>query len=110
VFGNVLRPSKRRKLRDMDRAEAFSVAEAELKELRRTTYSQLVERLLDKQESVERVGASGARYAVEIQAFWDDKPNGNLRVSTAVDDGGWRAFVPLVVDFIRAPDGSFVGE
>jgi hypothetical protein len=27
-----------------------------------------------------------------------------------VDDGGFRAFVPLTADFIVGPDGSFVGE
>jgi hypothetical protein len=94
----------------MDRAEALSIAQAELAALRRATYSELVERLLDKQEDFERLGASGTRYAVELQAFWDDKPNGNLRVSAAIDDGGWRAFMPLTTDFIRAPDDSFVNE
>ena len=34
----------------------------------------------------------------------------NLQVMVSVDDGGWRAFAPLSVDFIRGPDGSFVGE
>jgi hypothetical protein len=28
----------------------------------------------------------------------------------AVDDGGWRAFVPVTDDFMIAPDGSFVDE
>jgi hypothetical protein len=28
----------------------------------------------------------------------------------AIDDYGWRAFVPLTDDFIMAPNGSFVGE
>jgi hypothetical protein len=31
-------------------------------------------------------------------------------VIVAIDDGRWRAFSPLSVDFIMAPDGSFVGE
>ena len=94
----------------MDRSEALSIAQAELAELRAVTYSQLVERLIDKQEVVEQVGASGTRYQIEKQAFWDDKRNGNLRVIVSIDDGGLRAYSPLGVDFIRAPDGSFVGE
>jgi hypothetical protein len=93
----------------MDREEVLSIARAEVAELRQATYSQLAERLIDKQENVERVGASGASYQVEIQAFWDNKPNGNLRVIVSIDDGGWRAFIPLSEDFIRAPDGSFIG-
>jgi hypothetical protein len=47
-----------------------------------------VTRLLDTQESFERVGASGTRYAVEVRAFWDDKRQGNLRVRAMIDDGG----------------------
>ena len=94
----------------MDRAEALSIAQVEVAALRQATYAQLVERLIDKQENVERVGASGASYQVELQAFWDNKPNGNLRVMVLIDDGGWRALSPLSEDFIRAPDGSFVGE
>jgi hypothetical protein len=83
-----------RKLITMDQAEALAVAHAELAELRKATYSQLVERLIDKQK----------------QALWDDKSKVNLRVIVSIDDGGWRAYSPLGVDFIRAPDGSFVGE
>lgn len=84
--------------------------EEELAKLRQVTYSQLVARLLDKQENVERVGGTGTRYQIELQAFWDNEPNGNLRVMAAIDDGGWRAFIPLTEAFIRAPDGSFIGE
>jgi hypothetical protein len=99
-----------RKLVAMDRAEALAIAHAELAELREATYAELVERLIDKQEVVERIGASGTRYQIEKQALWDDKRNGNLRVIVSIDDGGWRAYSPLGADFIRAPDGSFVGE
>jgi hypothetical protein len=74
------------------------------------SYDDLVVRLLDKQESSARVGARGITYAVEVEAFWDDRPGGNLRVRAMIDDGGVRAFRPLVEDFILAPDGSFVGE
>ena len=94
----------------MDKDEALSLARAELAELRGSSYSELIERLLNRQETFERVGDSGTRYQVELQAFWDDKPNGNLRVSALIDDGGWRAFSPRSVDFIRAPDGSFIDE
>lgn len=43
----------------------------------------------------------------EVQAFWDDEPDGAIRVMASIDDGGWRAFVPLTEDFILAPDGTF---
>jgi hypothetical protein len=42
--------------------------------------------------------------------MWDDDYQQNIRVMGAVDDGGWRAFMPLTDSFIMAPDSSFVGE
>ena len=45
-----------------------------------------------------------------MRLCWDAHPNGNVRVSAGIDDGGLRAFLPLTSDFIKAPDGSFVGE
>ena len=70
----------------MDREEGRSVAQEQLAELRQATYAELVNRLLEKEEHAERLGASGARYSVESQAFWDDKGHGNLRVMVSVDD------------------------
>jgi hypothetical protein len=61
-------------------------------------------------EAFEVTGESGAEYQLEIQSFWDDKPNGDLRVCVSIDDGGLRAYSPLTDSFIIAPDGSFVGE
>jgi hypothetical protein len=55
-------------------------------------------------------GPSGAEYQVEIEAVWDSRQKGHVRVIASIDDGGWRAFVPLCDSFIKAPDGSFVGE
>jgi hypothetical protein len=61
----------------------------------------------------EAVGPSGTQYQLDIFAFWDGgrrAVGGDLRVSVVIDDGGWRAFVPLVEDFIISPTGGFVGE
>ncbi|MGO9591134.1 MAG: hypothetical protein ACLP3K_13945 [Candidatus Acidiferrales bacterium] len=55
-------------------------------------------------------GTDGKAYELEIQATWDEKKNGNVRVLVAVSGGGLSDFVPLCRDFIIAPDGSFVGE
>jgi hypothetical protein len=59
---------------------------------------------------LEVSGVSETQYQVTIQVFWDSKPHGDLRVVGSIDDGGWRAFLPLSDSFIMAPDGSFVGE
>jgi hypothetical protein len=65
---------------------------------------------LKRPETIEVRGKSGAVYQVQTQAVWDGGADGDLRIMVAVDDGGWRAFLPLSEDFIVAPDGSFVGE
>jgi len=93
----------------MDNEEAARVLTQELIRYRLQTYANL-QRLLKDVDAYEVVGPSGAKYQVEIHAVWDDKPNGNLRVMGGIDDGGWRAFVPLTDDFILSPSGEFVDE
>jgi hypothetical protein len=94
----------------MDNEEAIKVLEQELALFRNEPYDKLVERVSAGSLDFERIGPTGKAYQVEIQAFWDDQPGGNVRVVGAIDDGGWRAFIPLHRDFCKAPDGSFVGE
>jgi hypothetical protein len=94
----------------VDKVEARAMLAQQLASLRQLSYQQLVERLLDREETLEVLGASGMRYQVELQGVWDDRPNGVLRILGSVDDGGWRAFAPLTEDLLVAPDGSFVGE
>ena len=95
----------------MDKDEAQDLLRAELVRWQERSYSELVERLLDRQEVREVIGPSGAWYQLEVQAFWDAQPDGVLRVLGAIDDGrGFRANVPLTDDFLVAPDGSSVGE
>ncbi len=45
-------------------------------------------------------GESGAEYQVEIQAWWDDKKDEDIRVSFNIDDGRLSAYMPLSDDFI----------
>lgn len=92
----------------MNKAEARQIMSDRVRELRTLSY----ERLLQLQSSIneEIEGASGARYQLEVQAFWDDKSKKTLRIVTSIDDGGLRAFAPMTESFIVAPDGSFVGE
>ena len=94
----------------MDKAEARTLALARLRELRDVSWTELRERYLDNDETVEVTGSSGVVYQVETQAFWDAAKEGDIRVLVSVDDGGWSAFAPLGVAFILAPDGRFVGE
>jgi hypothetical protein len=93
----------------VEKREARSILQELLDELRERPYSELAKLIGDSQQR-EITGESGTRYQVEMEAVWDDKREGNLRVVAAIDDGGWRAFVPLTDSFIISPDGSFVGE
>ncbi len=66
--------------------------------------------MLREQDDFTVTAPSGKVYQVEIQAVWSRKKDGELMVCGAIDDGGLRAFVPLTMDFIIRPDGTFVGE
>jgi hypothetical protein len=59
----------------MDEAEARDILAAHLSPLRELPYDQLVRRLLDRVETAEAYGPSGAWYQLEVQGFCDAKPN-----------------------------------
>ena len=94
----------------MNRDEARRILELELTAYRAESYEELVRRLSAESLHYERPGPAGASYQVEIQFMWDGVPGGDVLVLGSIDDGGWRAFVPLTLSFIKAADGSFVGE
>lgn len=89
----------------MNREEALSLLNAKLDEYRKLSYDHLAARIGDEEFS-EMVGASGSPYQIEIQIVWDDKPGGAVRVLAAIDDGGWRAFMPLCDALLVTPDGE----
>ena len=93
----------------MDTNEARGILLAESAKYRAKNYGDLVA-LLRHQDTYEITGPSETVYQLEIQAFWDDKATGVLRVRTAIDDRGIRAYVPMIEDFLVTPDGRFVGE
>jgi len=85
----------------------MSVLTVVLGEHRALSYSALKQRIGSSLVR-ELIGPSGTEYQVEVQAFWDANQEGNIRVQGAVSAGFWRQFVPLVDDFIIAPDGTMV--
>ena len=95
----------------MDKKEARDILRGELALYRAKTYAELLS-LRDNKITSTVTAPSGQTYYIVIDAFWDskDKPYDDLRVSGLIDDGGWRAFIPLVEDFIMRPDGTFVDE
>ena len=92
----------------MNKIEAQRILHAQLLPWREGSYRELC-RAVGQSRRFEATGESGLSYQGDVQV-WDDKPNGAIRVMASIDDGGWRAWVPLTEDFVRAPDGTFVGE
>lgn len=93
----------------MDKEEAAAVLAEQLGLYRNKSYAAL-KQLIGQVDACEVVTPGDTLYQIEIQVFWDDKPDGDIRVIGAIDDGGWRAFSPLTDSFFLAPDGSFVDE
>jgi hypothetical protein len=94
----------------MDNQEAAAVLERELDSFRQEPYSELVRRIDLEPVVLERRGKGTTSFQIEIEFLWDGPKGGNVLVIGSVDDGGWRAFVPITRSFIKAADGSFVGE
>ena len=80
----------------MDKSEAQKVLSEQLARFSQRSYSELVPLVESSHvEHLEIYGASGTKYQVEVQFFWDDKPGSVIRVFGSIDDGGIRAFFPL---------------
>jgi len=94
----------------MNKEEAKQILEVEIESFRVKSYAELVKMIDAELFTQERTGSSGKWYQISIQAFWDDKPHGNLRVIGSIDDGGLRAFIPLNEGFIKSRSNTFVGE
>ena len=96
----------------MDTKEARSILAKHLARYRSRSYAALADLIREgRVETAEEVLPSGSRYQIEIQFFWDDKPDGSARVLGCIDDGrGMRAFFPLTDSFILSSAGTFVGE
>jgi hypothetical protein len=91
----------------MDTAEAKSILLAELEKYRGRSYREL-SHLVDAPETLEVTAPSGTWYQLEFEGIWDDKPNDVLRVHGMIDDGGVRAFAPVVECFLINPDGEVI--
>jgi len=94
----------------LNKKEAKEIISTELKQYRTKLYEELIQMIGTEPVTTEHTGPSGQWYQIEIEAFWDDKANENIRVIGGIDDGGWRAYFPLNDDFIKSPSGEFVGE
>jgi len=89
----------------MNKAEAFGVVAIELAKFKAKSYDEL-KSIIDFSDSKEHELENGKYYQTQTQVFWDNpKEKKNIRVYCAIDDGGWRAFFPIVTAFIISPNG-----
>jgi hypothetical protein len=90
--------------------EAAAWVSAEIERLRNLSYDDLLA-LEGQREHRPMETTDGKTLGLETQIFWDDRERRNLRVVVDVWDPSKRISRSIVTnDFIRAPDGSFVGE
>jgi hypothetical protein len=101
---------RKRASRMISREVARGIIEERLKHLRQVSYNELLKRRSETHyECIP--GARGREYRVETTVFWDSpKKKDNLRVMVSVGGAGVSAWRRMCGDFIRAPDGRFVGE
>lgn len=88
----------------MNNDEARLIVRQELMKYRSRPYVELSPLVGAQIPTLVVKAASGADYQVVIQIHWDGKCDGDIRVVGLVDDGGWRAFMPVAEDFITGPN------
>ena len=93
----------------MDKEQAREVLARAMRSYRAKSYGDL-RGLIGRVDAQVIANPDGPDFQVEIEAFWDDRPDGSICVSGGIDDGGWSAFAPLGDNFIMAPNGSIVGD
>jgi hypothetical protein len=94
----------------MNKQEALRILEQELNAFREESYAELSARIDQGPIVSERTGQDSTVYQLEIQVVWDGQKGGNVRAIGSVDDGSWRALVPITRSFIKSADGRFAGE
>jgi hypothetical protein len=94
----------------MDKAEVQRLISTELEAYRAKTYKELVSLIGSEPITYDVTGSDGTKYQIEIEAAWDNEPNGNIRILGSIDDGGFRSFCPMSDDFIKSPSDEFIGE
>jgi hypothetical protein len=87
----------------MDRTIARLLLEQELAQARQRGYGGL-KADVGQEITKQIVGPDGKDYQISVLLVWDAQENGPLRVIVSIDDGSWRAFVPLTADDLIYPE------
>jgi hypothetical protein len=102
----------------MTKDEKRAILSQHLAKFRTWSYAELAARIdtdghLD---TAEGYAPDGTEYSLSFDVFWDDKSNGDIRVSGDFSrNKPFLGFIPIYFsdvcdDFIMSPDGRFVGE
>ena len=96
----------------MNQEEAKPILASQVRELQQRSYAEFRSWVMEKRIETPLVnGTSGTEYQVEMEARWDSRPGGAIRVLVSVDDGGLvSSLVPLSDAFLISPDGSLLGQ
>ena len=93
----------------MNKSEAQKILSEHLARFNGRSHSELTQFVGDEHVEAYKVrAASGAAYQIEIQFFWEDQPGETIRVAGSIDDGGFRAAVPLTDSVLRESPVSVV--
>jgi hypothetical protein len=93
----------------MDTHEARTVLSEQILPYRGEGYKAL-QRLLAEADIFEIQGPSGAAYRIQIEAVWDDRPGGNLRVLGLLEDAEDPGpFGPVTDEFTITSTGAILG-
>lgn len=93
----------------MDKKRAKAALQGVVDEYRSKPYDFWKERI-GREPLKHEKEADGVHYQIAVEAHWDDRPDEAIRVLFTIDDGGWRAMLPVTDSFILMPDGSFLDE
>ncbi len=80
----------------MNKVIAKRVLSEAMSPWRDQAYEALAQKVDLEPERYEIEAEDGRQYQVEVEIMWDDKPGGTVRVLGSVDDGGFRAYFPMI--------------
>ena len=85
----------------MDNEEARAILDAELAEFEKRSYHELVSLIGEPKVTKTIEGHAGVQYQLETHVVWDAREGEDVRVLGAIDDGGWRAFLPMARSILK---------
>ena len=100
----------RRHLFLMNKQEYIEELNELIPKYKKRTYDEWKMRVVNKlgPEHIEYKNKDNVDLQVVVDQFWDDKRKETIRITFAIDDGGWRAFLPVCLSEIINPDNTYV--